>query len=365
MKCTIVLMALACVVPAQDDAAASKGQSTLASVGPIAFGPDQTLLVGDPRSASLFAFDISGEKAEGLEGPIEITGLGEKVAAALGTSVRDISIVDIATNPETHQVFVAVTRGQGPDAMPVLLRVDKGGKISPVKLGKATVVSLQNAPPVPDQEAGGGRRQRGPNRMEVITDLAYVDGRVVVAGLSNEEFSSKLRSLEWPLDNADNGTSVEIYHSAHGRYETNAPVRTFVPLAVGGKPHIVAAYTCTPLVLFPTSVIAPGNKEKFVGKTVAELGNRNRPLDMVIIGSGDDEFLLMANNSRGVMKIRTSDLTEADQLTEKVDDTAGVSYETLADWTGVLQLDTFGKEHVVILVQGDDGVLTLKVVPNP
>ena len=364
MNRAIVLMALACVVPAQEDATASKGQSPLASVGPIAFGPDQTLLVSDPRAASLFAFDISSEKAEGLGGPTEITAIGEKIAAALGTSVRDVAIVDVATNPDTQQVYLAVTRGQGPAALPVILRLDKGGKLSPVKLGKATRVALQNAPPEPTPGAGG-RRARGPNRMEVITDLAFVDGRVVVAGLSNEEFSSKLRSLEWPLDSADDGTSIEIYHSAHGRYETNAPVRTFVPLAVGGEPHIVAAYTCTPLVLFPTSVIAPGQEDKFVGKTVAELGNRNRPLDMVIINSDDEEFLLMANNSRGVMKIKTADLTEAEQLTEKVDDTAGVAYETLADWTGVLQLDTFGKEHVIILVQGEDGGLSLKVVPNP
>ena len=33
----------------------------------------------------------------------------------------------------------------------------------------------------------------------------------------------------FPFKTADNGTSVEIYHGAHGQFETRSPVRTFVP----------------------------------------------------------------------------------------------------------------------------------------
>jgi len=39
------------------------------------------------------------------------------------------------------------------------------------------------------------------------------------------------------------------------------------------------AYTCTPLVQFAIPDLKPGAKVK--GKTIAELGNRNRPLDMI------------------------------------------------------------------------------------
>ena len=73
---------------------------------------------------------------------------------------------------------------------------------------------------------------------------------------------------------------MEIYHGAHGRFETRSPVRTFVPFNVGNEPSLLAAYTCTPLVQFPISELKPGAKIK--GKTIAELGNRNRPLDMIV-----------------------------------------------------------------------------------
>ena len=49
-------------------------------------------------------------------------------------------------------------------------------------------------------------------------DLVYqCGGKVYVAGLSNEQFASTLRAIPFPFTEADKGTSVEIYHGAHGR----------------------------------------------------------------------------------------------------------------------------------------------------
>ena len=82
-------------------------------------------------------------------------------------------------------------------------------------------------------ERAGGRRtgQRNP-RMESITDMAFVDGKLVVAGLSNEEFASKLRTVPYPFAAVDAGTSVEIYHGNHGQFETRSPVISFVPYKI-------------------------------------------------------------------------------------------------------------------------------------
>jgi hypothetical protein len=44
-----------------------------------------------------------------------------------------------------------------------------------------------------------------------------------VAGLSNEEFSSKLRAVPYPFNSVDAGTSLEIYHGNHRRLETASP----------------------------------------------------------------------------------------------------------------------------------------------
>ena len=72
-------------------------------------------------------------------------------------------------------------------------------------------------------------------RQDVTTDLQFADGKVIVAGLSNEEFASQLRVLAFPFAAVDKGTSVEIYHGAHGKLETNAPVRTLAVFDIGGQ----------------------------------------------------------------------------------------------------------------------------------
>ena len=81
--------------------------------------------------------------------------------------------------------------------------------------------------------------------------MAFVNGNLLVAGMSNEEWSSALRSIPYPFKTAGKGTQLQIWHASHGRYETQAPVRTFVPYTLGGQQYVLAAYTCTPLVKIP------------------------------------------------------------------------------------------------------------------
>ncbi len=162
-----------------------------------------------------------------------------------------------------------------------------------------------------------------------------------------------------------NGTSVEIYHGAHGRFETRSPVRTFTTFKIGNESHLLAAYTCTPLVQFPISELKPGAKIK--GKTIAELGNRNRPLDMIVYQEGGKTYLLMANSSRGVMKISTDQIDKAESIVDPVPDGAkkGLAYQTIDSWTGVDQLDRFDSKHVVVLRRGEGGSLNLESLPLP
>ena len=98
--------------------------------------------------------------------------------------------------------------------------------------------------------------------------MAYVDGALLVAGLSNEEFSSKLRRIPFPFGDEVAANNLEIFHVSHGKWETAAPIRTFVPYDEGRS--ILASYTCTPVVHFPLADLTPGTKT--VGRTVAELG---------------------------------------------------------------------------------------------
>jgi hypothetical protein len=194
--------------------------------------------------------------------------------------------------------------------------------------------------------------------------MAYVDGKVIVAGLSNEEFASSLRAIAFPFQVAEQGSSIQIWHSAHGRYETQAPVRTFIPYNVNNQPHILAAYTCTPLVKVPLSALKPG--AKVLGTTIAELGQSNRPLEMIAYTKEDREYILMANSTRGVMKVSADNLGSYKAITppsaaceqarepargprECVGDIAGVPYQTVADLKGVWQLAKVDNKHALVL----------------
>ncbi|MCH6560154.1 hypothetical protein IH799_07360, partial [candidate division KSB1 bacterium] len=93
----------------------------------------------------------------------------------------------------------------------------------------------------------------------------YADGKLYVAGLSNEEFASTLWQVDFPFKNDATFTTLEIFHAAHGKYETNSPIRTFLAYKVNNYAHILASYLCTPMVSFPVADLK--NKTHLKGKT--------------------------------------------------------------------------------------------------
>jgi hypothetical protein len=141
-------------------------------------------------------------------------------------------------------------------------------------------------------------------------------------------------------------------------------VRTFVPFKVGNEAHLLAAYTCTPLVQFPLSQIQPGAKIK--GKTIAELGNRNRPLDMIVYQKGGKDYLLLANSSRGIMKISADQIEKSESIETHVKDgTKGLPYETIETWKGIDQLDRLDNQHAIVLRRGEGGAQILEALDLP
>jgi len=333
------------------------GKAELKSAGPLAFGPDGILFVGDSLGAAIFAIDTGDTKAAS-PASVEIKGINEKIAGLVGAAPDQILINDIKVNPASKNIYISASRGRGPDAIPMILRVDSSGKIEPLALDrvKYSMVSL------PDPPASKGSGNSNP-RMDTITQVAYVKGNVLVAGLSNEEFSSNLRTIAYPFHGSAKGASVEIYHGSHARYETNSPVRTFVPYTIKNQDYILAAYTCTPLVKIPISELKPGNKVK--GTTIAELGFGNRPLDMLTYHKDGHEWLLMANSKRGVMKMSAENLDSYKSITAPPSsETAGVSYQTLKNLEGVQHLEKFDDSKALILA-GTGSSLDLKTIALP
>jgi hypothetical protein len=340
-----------------------EGKPPLKSISQLAFGPEGILFVADARAAAVVAI-ATGDNQPAAARPLKVEAINQKIAALLGASADQVLIDDLAVNPVSHNVYLAVSRGRGPAATPVLVRVTAAGRLEAVPLEKVkySVAQLPDAPV--DGVVGDGKRQSNP-RQESITDIAFLEDRVLIAGLSNEEFASTLRAIPFPFQTVPNGTSVEIYHGAHGRFETRSPVRTFVPFHVGNQPSLLAAYTCTPLVQFPLSDLKPGAKIK--GKTIAELGNRNRPLDMIVYQKDGKDFLLMANSSRGIMKISTDNLEKAASITDPVrgGGVQGQPYETIESWKGIDQLDKLDAQHALVVRRGDDGTQHLEALPLP
>lgn len=341
----------------------TEGKATFKSMGPLAFGPDGILFVADTKAAAVVAIATGDTKTSSDSKPFKIEALNQKLAALLGTSPDQILIDDLAVNPLSHAAYLAVSRGRGPEAIPVLVRVTADGKSEVVSLDK-TKFSRGELPDAPTDGvvSPGGRQQSNP-RQESITDIAFLEDRVLIAGLANEEFASTLRAIPFPFKTVANGTSVEIYHGSHGRFETRAPIRTFVPFKVGNEPELLAAYTCTPLVQFPISQLTPGAKIK--GKTIAELGNHNRPIDMITYQKDGKDYLLLANSARGVMKLSTDNIEKLDTILSPVPDKKGMPYETIAGWTGVEQLDKLDAGHVLLLRRGDNKDLSLESMPLP
>ena len=361
MRTTLKLAAMLSLVMLTASAPVAAPLGSAVAVGPtfqsmsrLAFGPDGTLYIADTNAASIVAVDLGTQP--GAAGTKDIPAVDAKIAALLGTDAKEVTVTDLAVHPKTRHSYISVMRGTGADAKPALLRVDGAGALSLVAMDamKFTTVSLPN--PVANATTGRSRRA------DAITDMAFVDGRLYVAGLSNEEFASKFWSVPYPFKTADNGTSVEIYHGAHGAFETRSPVYSFVPTQVNGQPTLIAGYLCTPLVRFPVGDLKPG--AKVMGTTIAELGNGNRPIDMILYKKDGKEFLLMSNTNRGVMKIATDNFGTQTGITTRIADKAGIGYETIASMTGIEQLDLLDATHSIVLARTPAG-LNLQAVVLP
>ncbi|MEE8522355.1 MAG: hypothetical protein V3T72_00360, partial [Thermoanaerobaculia bacterium] len=325
-----------------------KGKIDLESAGQLAFGPDNILFVADSVGTAVYAVDLADKDSPPSAEFESIEDLDEKVAGLLGTTAGDVLINDLAAHPASKNVYLSVSRGRGADAIPVIVKADAAGRLSVVDLeGKSFTKAMIGNAPAADAKDRRGRSLRA----SAITDIAFHDGHLYVAGLSNEEFASNLRKIPYPFTGEMSASSIEIYHGAHGQFETHAPIRTLMPYEIDGKAHLLAAYTCTPLVTFPLDQLAGGAHVK--GSTIAELGFGNAPLDMIQFTKDGTPYVLVLNSSRGGMRIdprhfaKAAPIVTHEHITRETP-TAGVPYLTVP-MGGVLRADNYDDEHLVVL----------------
>lgn len=212
-----------------------------------------------------------------------------------------------------------------------------------------------------DIRAAGQNRWKQDLRSWNILELAFHDGELYVSGVSNEEWSAKIRRIPYPFEGQVASAAIRIFHTAHGQWETGAPARVFAPYKDrAGQSHLFAGFSCTPLVTF--SVREMQQKKRVVGKTIAELGAGNHVLDMVAVERGGRTSFLLANHLHPFMRLDLEDFEGASALTRPTNG-AGIDRQPLGKDRRVLRLATLDPDRIVLLREDGNGGLDLETKP--
>ncbi len=296
------------------------------ALGALEFSPEGVLFVGDNVSGAIHAIDLKDESRTKEKFEVNLYNVDAHVAAVLGTAQTHVQINDIAVHPKSGEVYLSVTRGHGIDALPALLKVNAENQIINVDLATVKTSSqvLNNVPNGSQQFVLRGTmapptlkemaKSKRPMRVLSILDMEYHKGELFVAGISNEDFCSVLRRLPYPFNGKESISNIEMFHIAHDQYETRAPIRSMLVKNIDGIDQLVAAYTCSPIVLIPLTELKDGAKVK--ARTLGDMGN-GQPIDMVAFNMQGNEMLFVTNNSRMPQVIPLSGLNNAKVVTEK------------------------------------------------
>ncbi|MGY8939045.1 MAG: hypothetical protein ACKVK4_03620 [Flavobacteriales bacterium] len=283
--------------------------NTLSGASILAFGPENVLFVGDSKAGMVYAIPTKVTEVKDPV-PFNLKGIDKKIANKLSIPTSDLIFNDMQVHPVSQEAYIAIKRGFEPDALSVIVAVSPvDGNIRLIDVSNKTQVKVKNLRAEAFELFG-----RSSSKLN-ITDIDYNDGYIYVAGLTNGEFASTLRKIEYPFNDSQEAVAgIEMYHAVHTQKETRAPIRTMTFEEIDGVSTLIAAYTCTPLVSIPTSEIKEGNHIK--AKTLAELGFGNTPIDMITFVAQEmdgsyDKKLLIINKERSASLISLKDFAIA------------------------------------------------------
>src|SRR5438552_13328726 len=87
------------LLAADESKGLKKGTPDLKSAGPLAFGPDGILFVGDSKGAAIFALDTGDRPSSPATGALKVAKVDEQIASMLGTTAKQVLINSLAVNP--------------------------------------------------------------------------------------------------------------------------------------------------------------------------------------------------------------------------------------------------------------------------
>lgn len=282
------------------------------SAGVLEFGLDDTLFVADSVGGSIHAYDLPDIGAAPAEDtPYNVLDVDGLVIDALGAERGTIRYNDLAVHPVTRDAYVSMTAVIDGTERAAVITITRDGVLTEVNLASIDASNFALQDPA-DTSVTFWRDIPAPTL--TVTDLDYMNGELFVSGLSTGEFASTLRRVPFPFADTASATGIEIYHAAHGQTETRAPIRAMSVVDLDGAATVVAAYTCTPLVTIPVTDLQDG--ANISGKTIAELGYGNTPLDVISFATqnmegGSDSYVLVVNREMDADLITFDALTDA------------------------------------------------------
>ena len=324
------------------------------SVTVLEFGGPNVLFAADQANNKVFAFELDDlpDQTGNLESvPYNLTGLGQSLATHLGASPFDIVYNDLAVHPVTKAAFLSLSIRGDAETEAAVVMVTPDGNLTTLDL-KSLAHSSIRLDNTADDDVSFWRDI--PATSLSVTDFEYDDGKLYIAGLSTGEFASTLRKVSYPFDGNTETTSIEMFHTAHNQNETRAPIRAMAMADIDGEKTLVAAYTCTPLVTIPEGALEDG--AHVVGKTIAELGYGNQPLEVLSLTAYNmerqpEDFVLVINREMSANLIRVEDMAGAPGLTTAfsgLGDTLGVE-GTHVPFAGTLQAADQDAQFILVL----------------
>ncbi|MFK7787489.1 MAG: hypothetical protein AB8B56_20365 [Crocinitomicaceae bacterium] len=297
------------------------------SLGVLTFNDEGILFAGDNLSGAVIAFDFKAEKRTTNQFEINVYDIDEQIGAILGTTQGNVQLNDLAVHPKSGEVYLSVTYGHGAEALPTLIKVDVKNQLHVLDLAtlEITVQRLHNLPDNDRKLALRGTGGGAPTTKEIakskrslrtlaIVAMQYHKDELFVAGISNEEFCSVLRRIPYPFNGKESVSNIEMYHITHDKYESRAPIRSMVVKEIDGIDQLIAAYTCSPLVLIPLNELKDGTKVK--ARTIGDMGN-GQPIDIIPFTLKGEEMLFVTNKSRSPLVIPVRGLLNAKVVTHK------------------------------------------------
>ena len=340
----LLLVAIACCLGAASNASAVD----IKSISRLAAGPENVLFVADWKSARVHAITLPRAAQKPAGTAFNILDLDSVLSKQVGGA--KVTIEDMVVRPGTAEVYIAISYGAAKTPALIVVTSDQRARLVNVKAAKSTSIALRDAP-----TSNYKFWRETPERSFTVTDMKWRDGELFIAGLSNQDFASTLRRIKYPFDSQQSVTSVEIYHTGHNLIETRAPIRAMSFATWGGKPYLVAAYTCTPIVIIPLDDLKDGAHIR--GKTIAELGYGNTPADMISYSRTEqgksEDFLLLVNFERGTNVIPVSQVEAASgrPSMDKVvpyGQIAGMDVAS-APLAGVLRVDNLDEKSFIVV----------------